>query len=264
MRVAQHISRYAVAHPCSWLPKCSGLNATRHRATRRDTRFSPSRDQRDPRDIAPHGKHHPSTRANHDPDRGIGVRPVQYVLPRLPVSRQWRKGSHSDRRKWAAMARHLGANLTAHTGDDPVTNHAATRYHDTRPCLDHRHGQYLDTYLTKGMSTYRYHHPAHNHAASRDHATRAYRVQGPATYRTRREQIDICLDWRAAWSPVSNAIVTGPLGRVAYPTMSGAPPPIRVQVLDAVELQTIAWIRAPATASAMVTVGYRVCGTAEP
>lgn len=264
MRVAQHISRYAVAHRCSWLPKCSGLNATRHRATRRDTRISPSRDQRDPCDIAPHGKHHPSTRADHDPDRGIGVRPVQYLLPRLPVSRRWRKGSHSDRRDRAAMARHFGANFTAPTDADLVTNRAATRDHDARPCLDHRHGQYLDPYLTQGMSTYRCHHLTHNRAASRDHAMRAYPVQGPGVYRTRREQIDTCRDWRAAWVPVSNAIVTELVGRVAYPTRSGVPPPIRMQALDAAAPQTIAWIRAPARASTAVSAGYRVCTTAGP
>src|SRR5262249_7093060 len=96
------------------------------------------------------------------------------------------------------------------------------------------------------------------------HATRAYRVQGPAVYRTRREQIDTCRDWRAAWAPIFNAIVTELVGRVAYPTRSGAPPPIRMQALDAAEPQTIAWIRAPARASTTVTAGYRVCTTAGP
>lgn len=264
MRVAQHISRYAEAHRCSWLPKCSGLNATRHRATRRDTRISPSRDQRDPRDIALHGKHHPNTHANHDPDRGIGVRPAQYLLPRLPASRPWRKGSHSDRRNRAAMARHFGANSTAHTDDDLVTNRAATRGHDACPCLDHRHGQYLDSYLTQGIHLYRRHHLTQNHLASRDHATRAYRVQGPGVYRTRREQINTRRDERAALARVCNAIVAELVGRVAYPTTSGALSPIMAQVLDAVEPRMIAWIRAPATASVMITADFCVCTTAGP
>lgn len=264
MRVAQHISRYAVAHRCSWLPKCSGLNATRHRATRRDTRISPSRDQRHAPDIAPHGKPHASAHANHDPKQGIGVRPVQYLLPRLPASGRWRKGTHSDHRNRATMARRVGANFTTNTDSDLVTNRAATRYHCACPCLDRGHGQYLDSYLTKGMSTYRCHHLIHNHVASRDHATRAYPGQGRALYRTRHEQINTRRDGRAAWAPVCNAIVAELVGRVAYPTTSGAPSPIRAQVLDAVEPRTIAWIRAPATASAMVTAGYRVCTTAGP
>ncbi len=264
MRVAQHISRYAVAHRCSWLPKCSDLNATRHHATRRDTRISPSRDQRHPRDIAPHGKHHTSADANHDPNRGIGVRPVQYLLPGLPASRRWRKASHSDRRNRAATAVHLRANFTAHTDADLLTNRAATSDHYARPCLDHRHGQYLDRYLTQGVSTYLHHHLIHNHVASRDHATRAYPVQGRAVYRTRRGQTDTSRDWCAAWAPVWSAIVTELVGRVVYPTASGAPSPIMVRVLDTVEPQTTAWIRAPATASAMRNAGYRVCTTARP
>ena len=162
------------------------------------------------------------------------------------------------------MARHFDANFTAHIDGDLLTNRATTRDRDACPCLDHRHGQYLDSYLTQGLSIYRCHHLIHNHVASRDHATRAYPVQGRAVYRTGREQIDTCRDWRAAWAPVCNAIVTELVGRVAYPTTSGAPSPIRVQVSDAVEPQTIAWIQAPATASAVLTAGHRVCTTAGP
>lgn len=242
MRLAQHISRYAVAHRCSWLPKCSGLNATRHRATRRDTRISPSRDQRHARDIAPHGKHDASAHANHDPKQGIGVRPVQYLLQRLPTSRRWRKGTHSDHRNRATMARRFGASFTINTDSDLVTNRAATRDHNACPRLDRRHEQYLGSYLTKGMSTYRCRHLIHNHVASRDHTTRAYPVQGRTVYRIKCEQIDRCRDWRAAWAPVCNAIVAELVGRVAYPTPSSALSPIRVQVLDAVQPRTIAWI----------------------
>ena len=35
---------------------------------------------------------------------------------------------------------------------DLLTDRAPTSDHYTRPCLDHRHGQYLDPYLTEGMS----------------------------------------------------------------------------------------------------------------
>lgn len=264
MRVAQHISRYAVAHRCSWLPKCSGLNATRHRATRRDTRISLSRDQHDPRDNAPDGKHDASAHANHDPKQGIGVRPVRYLLPRLPASRRWSEGSHSDRRNRVSMTRHSGANFTTYTDCDLVTNRSPTRDRDARPCLDRRHGQYLDQYLTQGMSTYRCHHQIQNHVPSRRHSTRAHPVPSRAVYLTQREQTDTARDLHAACAPVCNAIVTELVGRVAYPTTPDAPSAVWMKVLDAVEPQTIGCMQAPATPSAMLTVGHRVCTTAGP
>jgi len=264
LRVAHHISLYAKAHRCSWLPKCSGRNATRHRATRRDTRISPSRDQHDSRGIALRGKHHASAHANDNPKRGIGVRPAQYPLPGVPAGRRWGGGTGGDRGYWPTMARYLDASFAAATDCDLSRNRATTRDRDACAYLDRRQGQYLTAYLMQGLRVYRCHRLVHNLVVSRGHARRADRLQGCAAYHAILKQTDTYRHWGAACTPVCNTIVTGVVGRVAYTTAPRVGPLIRVQVPDAVERQMIAWIEPPATSSVILIAGQRVCTTAGP
>jgi hypothetical protein len=188
--VAQHISLYAQAHCCSWLPKCSGLNATRHRVTRRDTRTSPSRDQHDSRDITLRGKHHASAHANHNPKRGIGVRSAQYLLPRVRPGRRWGGGTGSDRGYWTTMARCFDASFVARTDCDLLRNLVPTRDRCVCPYLDRRQWQYLAAYLMQGLRVYRYQHFVNNPPVSRGRARKADRCQHCAAYHAIREQTD--------------------------------------------------------------------------
>ena len=55
--VAQRISPSIGARRCPWLPKCSALNATRRRATRRDTRTGANCARHEVRPVTPDGKH---------------------------------------------------------------------------------------------------------------------------------------------------------------------------------------------------------------
>ena len=55
--VAQRISPSIGARRCPWLPKCSAINATRRRATRRDTRIGASRARHEVRPVTSDGKH---------------------------------------------------------------------------------------------------------------------------------------------------------------------------------------------------------------
>lgn len=262
--VAQHISLNAGAHRCSWLPKCSGLNATRHRATRRDTRISPGRDQHDSRDITLRGKRDAGAHANHNPGRGIGVHSAQYLLPRVRPGRRWGGGTGSDRGYWATMARYFETSFVAAIDRDLLRNLAPTRDRGACTYLDRRHGQYLAAYLTKGLHVYRYQHLVSNPALSRWRARRADRCQDRAAYHAMREQTDTNHNSGATCAPACSAIGADVVGRVAYTTKPRAAPPITVQILDAVECQMVRRIGMPATRSITHTAGQPICTAAGP
>jgi hypothetical protein len=262
--VAQHISLYAQAHCCSWLPECSGLNATRHRATRRDTRISPSRDQHDSRGITLRGKHHASAHANRNPKRGIGVRSAQYRLPRVRPGRRWGGGTGSDRSYWTTMARCFDAGFVAGTDRGLLRNLVPTRDRGACTYLYHRQGQYLTAYLIQGLCVYRYQHVVNNPASSRGRARKADRCQDGAAHHAIREQTDTHHDSDAPCTPACSAIVTDVVGRVAYTTTPRAAPLITAQVEDAVECQMVPRIETSATSSVILTAGAPVCTTAGP
>jgi hypothetical protein len=172
LRVAHHISPYAGAHRCSWLPKCSGLSATRHRATRRERRISPSRDQHDLRGIVLRGKQHASAHANDNSKRGMGVRLAQYPLLCVPAGRRWGGGTGDGRGCWPSMARYFDASFGADSDCDLPRNRATTRDRDAGAYLDRRQRQYLAAYLTPGLRVYQCHRLGHYLDMSRGHTAR--------------------------------------------------------------------------------------------
>lgn len=228
--VAQHISLCAEAHCCSWLPKCSGVNATRHHATRRDTRISPSCDQHGSRDIALRGKRHVASPTNHNPGRGICVRSVRYLLQRGPAGRRRGGGAGGDRGYRITMARCFDACFSPGMDRDVSKNRAVTCDRGVPTYLDHRQIRYLVSYLMQGVCVYRDQDFGDNRAPSREPATVVDRCQYRAPYRAVRWQTDIHHDAGATCMPARSTIVTDVVGRVAYTITSRAVPRIRDQL----------------------------------
>jgi hypothetical protein len=262
--VAQRISLYAGAHCCSWLPKCSGLDATRHRATRRDTRISPGRDQHDSRDITLRGKRDAGAHANHNPGRRIRVHPAQYPPPRVPTGRRWGGGVGSDSGYWTKVAACFDARFAAGMGRGLLRNLGTTRDQGALTYLDCRQGQYLVAYLTQGLHVYRYQHFGSNPVLSRWHARKADRCQDCAAYLAGREHTNTHHDLGTTCTPACSAIVADVVGRVAYATTCRVCAPVAAQILNTVERQTVPSIERNAGASVMLIAGPPVCTTAGP
>lgn len=262
--MAQHVSLYAEKHCCSWLPKCSGVNATRHRATRRDTHISPSRDQHRSRDTTLRGKRHASPPNDHNPRQGVGIGPVLYLAARMPAGSRPGGDTRGGTGCKTTVARCFDASLTAGSRRDLSTNSATTRHQDVGTYLDHRLGQYLAAYLLQGLRIYRPHDVGDNHIPSRRHDTETNSCQHRAAYRSVWEQTNSHHDSTVACRPVWNTIVTDILARVAHTTISRADLPIRTQTMNAVECQAVPGIPTTVTQSVRLFVSSPVCITARP
>ncbi len=262
--VAQRISLYAGAHCCSWLPKCSGLNTTRHRATRRDTRISPGRDQHDSRDITLRGKRDAGAHANHSPRRGIRLRSAQYLPPRVPAGRRWGGGVGSDSGYWTTMAPCFGARFATGMDRGLFRNLATTRDRGACTGLDHHQWQYLAPYLMRGLRVYRYQHFGSSHVLKGGHARKADRCQNCAVYHAVGEQTDTRHDSSTTCTPACSAIVTDVVGRVACTTTRRVGALMAAQILNTVERQTVPRMERLARPSVIVTTGSPVCTTAGP
>jgi hypothetical protein len=262
--VAQRISLYAGAHCCSWLPKCSGLNATRHRATRHDTRISPGRDQHDSRDTTLRAKRDAGAHANHNPRRGIRVRSAQYLPPRVRTGRRWGGGIRSDSGYWTTMARCFDARFAAGIDRGLLRNLATTRDRGACTCLDRHQWQYLAAYLMQGLRVYRFQHSDNNHVLSGWHARKADRCQDCAENHAVGEQTDTHHDSGTTCTPACSAIVTNVVGRVAYTTKCRVGAPIATQILNTVVRQTVLRMEWRAVSSVILTAGSPVCTTAGP
>lgn len=258
--VAQHISLYACAHRCSWLSKCSGLNATRHRATRRDTCISPSRDHHDSQDLSSHGKHCASADTTRNTKRDAGTCTPRCLLRNAPAGLIPAAGSSSRRGYTPTRDQNFDASLTADTVRDPSENSALTSAIDSHTYLAHSLGQYLTAYLEPGLDTYQSNHRCHNHGAGAAAYAAADREQTSSTYSVVYRQTRFVRHGWAACASTCAAIVTKVCGRVAAITGSRARLHTLPQMARPIERQAIPHIEStavsPVVASAIPLIGF--------
>lgn len=221
--VAQHISPSGAASLCPWFPKCSALNPTRRRATRRDTRSVTYRARNMSRPVRPGGKQSGALRNRPSAVRGgapgRGQSPYRHVRPG-----PWHSCAYGA---VASIAAGASVGFVRGTGSysrrPKPPNWTQTSANGMTSYLRGYRDQYLTLYLDRHSAAYRTACLDSDKNNGSGGTWRAYPVEGKHANTWRCRQTSSRLRCAAGDGAGCNTIVIAASRRVVFATDADAP-----------------------------------------